>query len=315
MQKFSRVIVSRTDSIGDTVLTLPVCGYLKQLYPDVELVYLGKVYVRDVVEQCSHVDRLIEYTPESIEGSLQQENADAIIHVFPRPDVAIAAKKAKIKHRVGTWGRSFHWHTCNHLVPFSRKWSNLHESQLNFKLLRGLSVRHTPALEEIPKLYGLPLAAMEDREGVILHPGSGGSAVDWPIEHYVVLADLLRAEGMKVYLTGTEQEGRHFRQFFNFDERIVDMSGKLSLGELLGFIRQRKILVACSTGPLHIAAASGIDALGLFIDQRLIGPDRWRPVGTNTRVITPPHSDQVADITPERVGDTIKSLEAHRRCK
>lgn len=312
MHQFNRVIVSRTDSIGDTVLTLPVCGYLKQLYPGVELVYLGQGYVRDVVAQCSHVDRLIEYTPESIEGSLQQENADAILHVFPRPDVAVAAKKAKIKHRIGTWGRSFHWNTCNHLVPFSRRWSGLHESQLNFRLLRGLHVRHTPHLQEISTLYGLPLAAMEDREGVILHPGSGGSAVDWPIGHFVMLADMLKSENMNVYLTGTEQEGRHFRQFFSFDEHIVDMSGKLSLGELLDFIRQRKILVACSTGPLHIAAASGIAALGLFIDLRPIDPGRWCPVGASARVITPPHSYRVADITPERVGDVIKSLEEIR---
>lgn len=176
MYNFSQVIVSRTDSIGDTILTLPICGYLKQLYPNIELIYLGKGYVRDVVAQCSHVDRLIEYTPGSIESSLKQENADAILHVFPRADVAVAAKQAKIKHRIGTWGRFFHWNTCNHLVPFSRKWSGLHESQLNFQLLRGLSVHHTPTLEEIPSLYGLPLAAA-DREGVILHPGSG--AVRW----------------------------------------------------------------------------------------------------------------------------------------
>ncbi len=308
MQTFSRMIVSRTDGIGDTVLTLPVCGYLKQLYPDVELVYLGKGYVRDVVSQCSHVDRLIAYTPESIECALKQENADAIIHAFPRPDVAIAAKKANIKHRIGTWGRAFHWNTCNHLIPFSRRWSGLHESQLNFKLLRGLGVRHTPNLEAIPKLYGLPLASSEDREGVILHPGSGGSAVDWPIEHYAVLAELLKAKGMNVYLTGTEQEGRHFRRFFSFNEHIVDMSGKLALGELLDFIRQRKLLVACSTGPLHIAAASGIGALGLFIDQRPIGPDRWRPLGANARVITPPRSDRVADITPQCVGNAVERL-------
>ncbi len=293
------------------MLTLPVCGYLKQLYPDVELVYLGKGYVRDVVAQCSHVDRLIEYTPESIEGSLKAEHADAIIHAFPRSDVAMAAKKAKIQHRIGTWGRSFHWPTCNHLIPFSRRWSGLHESQLNFKLLRGLQVHHTPHLDDIPNLYGLPLAAQKDREGVILHPGSGGSAVDWPIGHYVALADLLKAEGMTVYLTGTEQEGRHFRPFFRFDKRIIDMSGKLSLSELLDFIRQCELLVACSTGPLHIAAASGIGALGLFIDQRPIGPGRWRPVGSRARVITPPHSDRVADITPERVGEVIMSLEGH----
>ncbi len=312
MQTFSRVIVSRTDSIGDTVLTLPVCGYLKQCFPDAELIYLGNVYVRDIITQCSHVDRLIEYTPDSIECLLKREHADVIIHVFPRPDVAIAAKKANIKYRIGTWGRFFHWHTCNHLVPFSRRWSGLHESQLNFKLLRGLQVRHTPNLEEISHLYGLPLATTEDREGVILHPGSGGSAVDWPIEHYVALADLLKAEGTTVYLTGTEREGRYFRPFFRFDEHLIDMSGKLSLGELLDFIRQRKLLVACSTGPLHLAAASGISALGLFIDQRPIGPGRWCPVGVSTRVITPAHSYQVADITPECIGSVIKSLQNNK---
>lgn len=293
-------------------MTLPLCGYLKQCASDVEIVYLGKAYVRDVVTQCSHVDRFIEYRPNQMTHMFQHEYADVILHVFPRVDIAIAAKKANIKHRIGTWGRLFHWHTCNHLIPFTRRWSRLHESQLNFQLLRGLDIRYTPGLDEIANLYGLPLASQDNREGVILHPGSGGSAVDWPIQHYAALAERLKAQGIKVYLTGTEQEGQQFRHYFRFDTRIVDMSGKLSLGELLDFIRQRQLLVACSTGPLHMAAASGISALGLFIELPPIGPMRWRPVGPSTKVMTPPHSDQVADITPEGVETVIQSLMRHR---
>ena len=44
----NRIIISRTDSIGDVMLTLPMCVWLKKNIPGVELIYLGKNYTKPV---------------------------------------------------------------------------------------------------------------------------------------------------------------------------------------------------------------------------------------------------------------------------
>jgi ADP-heptose:LPS heptosyltransferase len=38
-----RIIISRTDSIGDVILTLPLCVWLKKQFPQTELIFLGQI--------------------------------------------------------------------------------------------------------------------------------------------------------------------------------------------------------------------------------------------------------------------------------
>jgi ADP-heptose:LPS heptosyltransferase len=60
---------------------------------------------------------------------------------------------------------------------------------------------------------------------------------------------------------------------------VTDLTGKLNLEELTSFISQADGLLACSTGVLHLAAALGIYALGLYSPMKPIHPGRWMPVG------------------------------------
>ena len=59
----------------------------------------------------------------------------------------------------------------------------------------------------------------------------------------------------------------------------------MTLKELIGFISKADGLVASSTGPLHIAAATGIHAIGLYPPVKPINAKRWGPVGINARSI------------------------------
>ena len=49
-------LLSRTDSIGDVVLTLPMCGWLKQHIPGARIIFLGKTYTKAIIECCPDVD-------------------------------------------------------------------------------------------------------------------------------------------------------------------------------------------------------------------------------------------------------------------
>jgi ADP-heptose:LPS heptosyltransferase len=66
---------------------------------------------------------------------------------------------------------------------------------------------------------------------------------------------------------------------------ITDITGKLTLPEFVSFIGACEGLVAASTGPLHIAAALGIHALGLFPPMKPIHPGRWAPIGAKAEFL------------------------------
>jgi len=59
----------------------------------------------------------------------------------------------------------------------------------------------------------------------------------------------------------------------------------MDLSEFISFINSADGLVAASTGPLHIAAAMGRFALGLYAPMRPIFPKRWQPVGKNAHFL------------------------------
>ena len=53
---------------------------------------------------------------------------------------------------------------------------------------------------------------------------------------------------------------------------------------MISFINNCHGLVACSTGPLHIAAALGKYALGIYPPMKPIDPGRWAAIGKRTKI-------------------------------
>jgi heptosyltransferase-3 len=271
---------------------------IKKHFPDCKVTFLCSPYTRPVVEMCRFVDAIAEYPHPSFPSPFKKGEGKegwAILHVFPDKAICKAAKKAGIPVRIATSHRWFTWLTCNRLVSFSRKNSDLHEAQLNLKLLEPLGISKELSREEIPDYYGItpPLSPFSHGGGVgegvqptlstiILHPRSKGSAREWGLENYSRLIDLLSPDKYRILVTGTKEEGDSMGDFLEkHKSRITDLTGKLTLPELISVISNCDALVAASTGPLHIAAALGKRAIGLYAPMRPIHPGRWAPLGTN----------------------------------
>lgn len=293
-----KIIISRTDSIGDVILTLPMAGMLKEMVPECKIIFLGRNYTRDIISMSAFIDEFISWD-EIIKIKSKKERvfafsnlqADVIIHVFPKKEIAALAKNAGIQNRIGTSGRLYHLFTCNQLVRFTRKRSDLHEAQLNLKLLKPLGFDKEINLKEISTYYGLrKIPNLSDEFGslidpvrvnLILHPKSKGSAREWGVANFKKLLDLIDHSRYKVFITGTEAEGQLVRKHFSFNNDCLDLSGKMKLDQLIAFIARADALVAASTGPLHIAAALGKRAIGIYPPIQPMHPGRWAPVGEN----------------------------------
>lgn len=293
-------LVSRTDAIGDVILTLPVCGQLKQLFPSCRVVLIGRTYTQAVAEACPWVDDFVNFDllsalpkAEQIQ-LLQAQQAEAILHVFPNKLLATLARQAGIAIRIGTRNRVFHWFTCNRLVTLSRRHSPLHEAQLNLQLAAPLHAGISLSLPEVANLVRLqPSEQLEPQWhqvlsertatqlNVVLHPRSRGSAREWGLAHFGTLARLLHAAGHRVFVTGTAAEGEELQEWLTEHQPYLtaNLTGRLTLPQLLAFLHQTDGIVAGSTGPLHLAAALGRYALGLYPPIRPMHPGRWAPLG------------------------------------
>lgn len=278
-----------------------MAGLIRQYYPTCKIYFLGRSYTKDIIALSECVDAFVNY--DDLERLPQAEqikqlkilNIDVIVHVFPVKEIAQLAKLAGITRRVGTTNRLYHWFSCNRLIRLSRKNSDLHESQLNIKLLSFLDIDTAVTLNKMPDYYGftkIPVLQEEYRQlidpskiNVILHPKSKGSAKEWGLENFSKLIGLLPEEKYKVFISGTVQDGAQMQEFIKSNPVATNMTGQLSLRQFIAFITSCDALVAASTGPLHIAAALNKKAIGLFSPRRPIHPGRWMPIGRHAHYL------------------------------
>jgi heptosyltransferase-3 len=278
------------------VLTLPLAAILKEHFPDTKIAFMGKSYTKAVIEACEYVDLFID-----VDDFLKQEvliegiKPECIIHVFPLKEIAARAKQLGIPLRIGTTNRLYHWTTCNKLVRLSRKNSNLHEAQLNTKLLQPLGISKDYSKEELANLTGLTrLPALDNKFGqlidpckynLILHPKSQGSAREWGLDNFRELIRTLDKDKVKIFISGTEKERELLQPLLDqVGDQVIDITGRMDLGNFISFIAGCDGLVANSTGPLHIAAAVGRDTFGIYPPLRPIHPGRWAPLGPRAQI-------------------------------
>ena len=149
---------------------------------------------------------------------------------------------------------------------------------------------------------GLGLA----KEDVIiaLHPGSGGSALNWPKESFAALADkLLKEFPVKVLLTGSPAETALL------EEIAALMTGKpcilrepVTLRHFAGLIAVCKLFITNSTGPLHLAAALQVPTLSFFPPIKGCSPVRWGPYGKGVNKVLSPGDVRCSRCDKEHCG-------------
>jgi heptosyltransferase-3 len=325
LSKSPRILLSRTDAIGDVVLSLPMAGMIRAKYPDAVIGVLARAYTKDVIACCDAVDEFV-----LLDDFLQAKhlNWDVIVHVFPVSAIAKKAAALKIPYRIGTSSRLYHWLSCNRLVRLSRKNSELHESQLNTKLLQPLGIREALSTDALGRLLSFrPVAApppeiealrVPGKKSVILHPRSQGSAREWGLEQFSGLIDLLPKDRFQIFISGTKAEGEMLRNWIDgLGDSVTDLTGRLNLGEFISFIGNSYALVAASTGPLHLAASLGIKAIGIYPLLRPMHAGRWGPVGAQAFALSatktcedcrrsPAKCDCMASVRPESVAELLK---------
>ena len=330
-QKIQRVLLCRTDAIGDVVLTLPVAGWLKSVNPELEVHMLVRSYAAPVAQAAKHVDQVLIWDRDHLPNL---SDFDAAILGFPDADVAKVLKKSGVPIRVGTGRRWPFRRWVNVRNHSSRKSSGHHESWHGLEL--AFSLHPAPGFNRwgeqvssnrrdwanwgslVPDDWASAVRKAPERASwilpdakcVILHPGSRGSANNWPLEHYFKLREKLLDAGFRVIWTGSEAEGQQVRseRAWNPANQEVDTMGQLNLSELMSLMTQCNGMVASSTGPLHLAARLGVPCVGLYDSKPPFWPERWAPIGDHVKCLSGSASQMSSlDILVEDVFEALTS--------
>ncbi len=300
------ILIVRNDRIGDVVLSLPLAGLIKKHYPDCKITFLLRNYTKDIANGHPNIDEVIILKEDNGRipvwknvNQLKKGLFDASIIVYPTFITALIIFLARVKFRVGS---GYRWYSFlfNKKVFEHRKYAEKHELEYNVNLLKVFGIEESISTKNV--LYDIHInkTSMEkvdkiltdsgvefEKKIIIVHPGSGGSAIDLPIEKFSVLVNNLSLlDEANIIITGNEDE-KNICSTISANTNAIDLSGKFNLSEIICLISLSEIFISNSTGPIHIAAALGISTVGFYPKIRACSPERWGPYTQNKVIFTP----------------------------
>jgi len=327
----ARILLCRTDKLGDVVLAIPCALLVKRLYPQCRVSFLAQPYTAPLVKLIKEIDEVIVAEPgmpvRSLAGLLRGQQIDAAIALYPEYRLAKALRMAKIPLRAGI---AYRWYSplFNYRHREHRKKNVKHELEYNLSLtyaalnIGGRWEDKLPSESIFPLDLKFPeellrnvserIADMnpDGKRLVAIHPGGGGSANVWRWESYGELgSELAKLEHLTVALTGGSAEinlCNHVQEIIGSHSH--NLCGAMTLSELAAFYQKVDLLITNSTGPLHLARAVGSKVIGLFPRDHAMSPVRWGPYLMRDNVLMPPERGAMSDIPVDLVFEKIISI-------
>src|SRR5690606_26737383 len=225
MMKPENLLLIRSDRIGDVILSLPLAEIIKKHYPDCRMTFLLRDYTKDLASANPFIDEVLvlketdgEIDIKSNLKMLVEKNFDTCITVYPTFRIAWLVFRSAIKYRIGS---GYRWYSLlfNKKVYEHRKYADKHELEYNVNLLKEIGIDEQISKDNIHFFIDIEKSVDEkiskallengiktEKAIVIVHPGSGGSAVDLPIEKFKTLIEKLVESKVQVIITGSESE-------------------------------------------------------------------------------------------------------------
>jgi len=297
----SNIAVVRTDKLGDMIMTLPLCRALNKRFPNANINLIASNYTKPLVDDLDILDNafFIEDYEKGIDTILKENKFDVIFFPRPRFNEYLAAFKAKIPLRIGSGYRIYSF-LLNYPVYEHRKESKFNEAEYNTRLLEY--ILNEVVETKLVKPYIQPNSLIKinkilenefgdvNNKFVIIHPGSKGSSNDWDINNFAKLAKKLSENKLPIIITGSKSEREFCKIILDYCAKCIDLSGEMDLYEMIALISKSSVLIANSTGVLHIAASLGVPVVGLFPNTAHISQKRWGPYTEKKIIISPPNN-------------------------
>jgi lipopolysaccharide heptosyltransferase II len=301
-----KFLIVRTDRIGDVVLSLPVLEAIKRKYPDSQVTMLVSSYTRDLLLNNPWVDETIIDEQAGLgqfyrlARLIREGKFDVAVLLRPTLRLALLLFLSRIKVRIGTGYRAYQV-LFNYKIYQHRKTIERHELEYNLDMLAPLGISSEGS---VPRIF---LSAEEGKSSrrmledlnvnpqdtkIVIHPGSGHSSLNYPLEKLALLADkLIEGFSARIVLTGSKKESDISEKLKgSMVNQPIDLTGKTDLRALCALLNAADLFISSSTGPMHVAAALGTPVVALFSPLFVASPKRWGPYGEEHEVVLPPVS-------------------------
>lgn len=315
-----RVLINRSDAIGDSILTMPMAKIIKEKYPDAKITFLISGKSADVFKSHPYIDDFKVYHRNARFYLKIREIFKIFSEIKPTHYFYVGGGYlpnfvswiTRVRFRGGLKSR---WHTylfLNKGVRQKRSMVTMHEMEYNLNLLSPLGIEYnykdkshySPEInltqdEKEASLNSFKKDLIKegiepDRKMIFIHPGMTGHTLNWSSRNYARL--ILKFEQKfpdkflfvvshtpsdNVFLQGLKEFLNRKENHF-LKNRIYFFNGqKEGLRHYMGVLSHAAVFVGPSTGTTHIAAVLGVPLVTIYSPIKIQSSLRWGPLSKN----------------------------------
>ena len=301
-----KILLTRTDRIGDVVLTTPAIKAVRDKYPKAYIAFLVRPYTKHIVEGNPYLDEVIIYDKYGKHKSffrafkfalsLRKRKFDLAIMLHPTNRVHLMAFLAGIRERVG-YNKKLGF-LLTKKIPHTKQKGEKHEVEYVLEMLRELKIKpreaedielyvpvHERDIAKITRIFEKNNIAKNDFL-IAVNSGASGHPKVWPPENFAAVCDAVAEEfSAKIMLVADDKNIEYSRATAEHMKKpFVDFSGKTNVGELAALLWKCRLFISNDSGPVHIASAVGTPVISIFARKEFredpgLSPKRWGPWG------------------------------------
>jgi lipopolysaccharide heptosyltransferase I len=331
-----RVCLIKPSSLGDIVHALPVLAALRDHWPDAHLSWVVNRGLRSLLDGHPDLDEVIPFdrsklqlNPSGIAAigrflvDLRSRKFDVVIDLQGLLRSGIMARATGAPIRVGLdsareGSRHFYTHRISSPGPEAHAVDRLLKVAEAF----GADVsspRFAPAIGLDDSAWASMAIQCLPRPLLAINVGARWLTKRWPPSQFAAVARrAVEERGASLILVGAPEDRPLVDELKTALEPIqtLDLCGRTTLPQLAALASEVDVFLSNDTGPLHLAAATGVKTVGVYT---CTSPARTGPYGVNARTVqscvwcapsyvkTCPRLECMTELTADRVWFAVAS--------
>ncbi len=315
MNPIKKILIVRTDRIGDVVLTTPAIRALRLTYPQVQICVLVSKTTAPLLKGNPDIDEvMIDDRLNQHRGfwgyfklikDIQRRRFDLAIIFHTKKRTNLLCFLAGIPRRMGYQNNKLGFLLTEKIYD-DRNLGIKHEAQYCLDLLKPLGVKgdhrevfvpiQPQAKDWVERVFA-DHRILDNKILIAIHPGASDPTKMWPAQYFVEVINnlIVKLDCQMVLIGAKNNQDAAPKIMAQVQSPLLDLSGQTEVFHLPALFKRCSLLISNDSGPVHIADAVGIPVISIFTrNQPGINPERWRPLGERSRFLAPPLQEGIS---------------------
>ncbi len=291
-RKNYKILVLRTEHIGDYILSLPALKALRIKFPNAKIDVVVGSWNKLLAERTPYINQVIVFDNPLIKRNLGYPGLFKEVF-FGRKIYSNFFKKVNkekyplfisFSNRKISSFLNINVNSSNKILGTNYNFGRIPEYKRIEKILNSKGVPSRFSMNQVnlnvlsneKKKINLILKKFNSKRFIVVHPMTPLQEKNWPLEKWGELLTKINKKIIFIDLPQSKLKIDNIINKFNLKNKSINLCGELNLIETYYLISKASLFIGGDSGPMHLAELTKTPILALFgpTDEKVWGPTR-----------------------------------------